>query len=171
MVGMCLQHLTSASQIAGFNIGWDLSGPIWAKTSLFSSSFPHRNKSIEISLICCGDLPHTLCDSYFILLYNLLLFFFFFFFKSLLGGSPTWFPLAVKSAFFTANIVHISLCPPWQKKTCTRHSCAQKADFTVIGNHVGDPPNNDLKKEKTKKKILQQNEIGITQRHSTAIRK
>ena len=55
MVGMCLQHPTSASQIAGF-IGWDLSGPIWAKTSLFSPSFPHRNKSSEISPISCGDL-------------------------------------------------------------------------------------------------------------------
>ena len=55
MVGMCLQHPTSASQIAGF-IGWDLSGTIWAKTSLLSPSFPHRNKSSVISPISCGDL-------------------------------------------------------------------------------------------------------------------
>ena len=65
---------------------------------------------------------------------------------------------------------------PSLTKEDTRCSCAQKADFTAIGNHVGDPPsddlkNNDLKKEKTKKKILQQNEIGITQRHLTTIRK
>ena len=58
---------------------------------------------------------------------------------------------------------------PSLTKEDTRRSCAQKADSTNIGNHVGDPPNNDLKKKK--KKILQQNEIGITQRHPTAIRK
>ena len=46
-------------------------------------------------------------------------------------------------------------------KEDTRHSCARKAYSTAIGNQVADPPNNDLKK----KKILQQNEIGITQRH------
>ena len=50
----------------------------------------------------------------------------------------------------------------------TRRSCAQKVDSTAIGYHVGDPPNNHLKK---KKKILQQNEIGITKCHPIAIRK
>ena len=57
---------------------------------------------------------------------------------------------------------------PSLTKEDTRRSCAQKADSTTIGNHVGDPPNNDLKKKKT---ILQQNEIEITQRHPTAIMK
>ena len=56
---------------------------------------------------------------------------------------------------------------PSLTKEDTRRSCAQKADSTAIGNHVGDPPNNDLKK----KKFLQQNEIRITQRHLTSIRK
>ena len=56
---------------------------------------------------------------------------------------------------------------PSLTKEDTRHSCAQKVDSTAIGNHVGDPPNNDLEK----KKILQQNEIGITQHHPTAITK
>ena len=36
-------------------------------------------------------------------------------------------------------------------KEDTRSSCAQKVDSTAIGNHVGDPSNNDLK---NKKKIL-----------------
>ena len=57
---------------------------------------------------------------------------------------------------------------PSLTKEDTRCSCAQKADSTAIGNYVGDPSNNDLKK---KKKILEQNEIEITQRHPTAIRK
>ena len=56
---------------------------------------------------------------------------------------------------------------PSLTKEDIRRSCAQKADSTAIGNHVGDPPNNDLKK----KKILQQNEIEITHRHPTAIMK
>ena len=30
----------------------------------------------------------------------------------------------------------------------TRRSCAQKVDSTAIGYHVGDPPNNHLKKKK-----------------------
>ena len=33
-------------------------------------------------------------------------------------------------------------------KEDTRSSCAQKVDSTAIGNHVGDPSNNDLKKKK-----------------------
>ena len=57
---------------------------------------------------------------------------------------------------------------PSLTKEDTRRSCAQKADSTAIGNYVGDPSNNDLKKKKT---ILEQNEIEITQRHPTAIRK
>ena len=57
---------------------------------------------------------------------------------------------------------------PSLTKEDTRRSCAQKADSTAIGNYVGDQSNNYLKK---KKKILEQNEIEITQRHPTAIRK
>ena len=57
---------------------------------------------------------------------------------------------------------------PSLTKEDTRRSCAQKADSTAIGNHVGDPPNSDLKK---KGKILLQNEIRITHRHPTTIRK
>ena len=37
---------------------------------------------------------------------------------------------------------------PSLTKEDIRRSCAQKADSTAIGNHVGDPPNNDLKKKK-----------------------
>ena len=43
----------------------------------------------------------------------------------------------------------------------------EKKKILQLGNHVGDPPNNDLKK----KKFLQQNEIRITQRHLTSMRK
>ena len=64
------------------------------------------------------------------------------------------------SIFLEASYLpsHVLLSP--QKKD-TRRSCAQKAYPIAIGNHVGDPPNNDLIK---KEKILLQNEIGITQR-------
>ena len=37
---------------------------------------------------------------------------------------------------------------PSLTKEDTRRSCAQKVDSTAIGNHVGDPPNNDLEKKK-----------------------
>ena len=37
---------------------------------------------------------------------------------------------------------------PSLTKEDTRRSCAQKADSTAIGNYVGDPSNNDLKKKK-----------------------
>ena len=37
---------------------------------------------------------------------------------------------------------------PSLTKEDTRCSFAQKADSTAIGNHVGDPSNNDLKKKK-----------------------
>lgn len=39
---------------------------------------------------------------------------------------------------------------PFPTKEDTRRSSAEKANSNAIGNHVGDPPNNDL--EKTKKK-------------------
>ena len=37
---------------------------------------------------------------------------------------------------------------PSLTKEDIRHSCARKAYSTAIGNQVGDPPNNDLKKKK-----------------------
>ena len=40
---------------------------------------------------------------------------------------------------------------PSLTKEDTRRSCAQKADSTAIGNHVGDPPNNDLKKKEKRR--------------------
>ena len=39
---------------------------------------------------------------------------------------------------------------PSLTKEDTRRSCAQKANSTIIENHVGDPPNNDLKKRRRK---------------------
>ena len=51
---------------------------------------------------------------------------------------------------------------PFLTKEDTRYNFAEKENSTAIGNHVGDPPNNDLKKRKKKEKILQQNEIRIT---------
>ena len=39
---------------------------------------------------------------------------------------------------------------PSLTKEDTRRSCAQKVDSTAIGNHVRDPPNNDLEKKKKK---------------------
>ena len=52
---------------------------------------------------------------------------------------------------------------PFLTKEDTKYNFSKKANSTAIGNPVGDPPNNDLEKEKKKKeKILQQNEIGIT---------
>ena len=60
--------------------------------------------------------------------------------------------------------MHVFFCQGGHNDICTILA-VKKADFTANGNHVGDPPNNDLKKKKKKKKkILQQNEIGITQR-------
>ena len=41
---------------------------------------------------------------------------------------------------------------PSLTKEDTRRSCAQKADSTNIGNHVGDPPNNDLKKSRRRRR-------------------
>ena len=40
---------------------------------------------------------------------------------------------------------------PSLTKEDTRCSCAQKTDSTAIGNHVGDPPNNDLKKKEKRR--------------------
>ena len=62
------------------------------------------------------------------------------------GAPPT-------SKFFSLLIYNTYIIMPSLTKEDTRHSCAQKADSTAIGNHVGDPPNNDLKKKKLKDSI------------------
>ena len=86
---------------------------------------------------------------------------------------------AVIPNFFRTNIVHVYYAIPDKKtdssilqlenhvRDSPNNDLKEKKKILQLGNHVGDPPNNDLKK----KKFLQQNEIRITQRHLTSMRK